>query len=98
MVLGLIWIDMTREDIQNELADYCRELRLDEVYGVLTDKRINEKGRSVRTVTFCKARTLDGLIEIYGPTFIRITSNYTYPTIAKSLGEAKGFLKEFFTN
>jgi hypothetical protein len=85
-----------RETIQNELADLCRELDLDQVYGVLTGTYTAPSGRTCRTVTFCAARTIDGVIEIYGPKWIAIRSNRTGSEVMKSLDEAKKYMRENF--
>jgi len=85
-----------REDIQNELANYLRELGLDEVYGVLTGKHATKDGRSIRSVTFCRARTLDGVVEIYGPKFMTVSSNRTNTHVCRSVDEAKAYLKDTF--
>lgn len=85
-----------RREIQDTLADWCRDNNLDQVYGVITGKRVNDSGRSIREVTFCAARTLDGSIEIYGPKFILIRSSRTQDHVARSLEEALEYMKENF--
>ena len=54
-----------REDIQNDVAEFLESVGLDEVYGVLTGLDTLDNGRKVRTVTFCRARSLDGQVIIY---------------------------------
>ena len=85
-----------REEIQNDLANYCNELGLNEVYGVLTGKDQSSTGRTFRSVTFCKARVLDGVIEIYGPKFIMVSSNRTNREVCRSVDEVKAYIKDTF--
>ena len=64
-----------RENIQNDLVSFLEEVELNEVYGVLSGLDTLSNGRKVRTITFCRARTLDGCITIYGPNFIKVDTN-----------------------
>ena len=64
-----------REDIQNDFVTFFETVGLNEVYGVLAGLDTLPNGRKVRTVTFCRARTLDGAITIYGPNFIKVDTN-----------------------
>lgn len=64
-----------REDLQNRIADFCTNNGLNDVYGVITSLDTLTNGRKVRTVTFCHAATLDGVIEIYSPKFIALKSS-----------------------
>jgi len=64
-----------RENIQNDFVSFLDANGLNEVYGVLTGLDTLSNGRKVRTVTFCRARTLDGCITIYGPNFIKVDTN-----------------------
>ena len=54
-----------REQAQIELRELLIGLRLDEVFGV-----IEGQGPRYRSLTFCKARILDGVVHIYSPKFI----------------------------
>ncbi len=56
-----------RKDLATRLFEFCNEVGLNEVYGCLE----NLEGK-LRTVTFCKARILDGTISIYGLNFIQV--------------------------
>ena len=85
-----------RSEIQDRLAELCIELELNEVYGVLRGSQPGSHGRPVRTVNFCRARTLDGFIQIYGPKFILVSSNRTPNTVCRSLAEAETYIKDTF--
>lgn len=67
----------TRKAIAEDLAAYLKNLGLDDVYGININliTPATPKGKSYFNVTFCQAGTLDGVIKIYGSTFILI--NYT---------------------
>lgn len=58
-----------REEIINQIADFISENGLAEVYagdvGISDDKKY-------RWVNFCKARTLDGEVRVYGPKWILV--------------------------
>jgi hypothetical protein len=91
-----------REQIAHNLADTCVFGGLNESYGVTCEKATNAKGKTYWSVTFAKARTLDGAIQVYSPTFILITwqtANRDLPSkgrvVAKSEGEAKELLQKF---
>lgn len=64
-----------RENIQNDMAEFLESAGLDEVYGVLTGLDTLDNGRKVRTVTFCRARTLDGQVIIYSANFVQVKTN-----------------------
>jgi hypothetical protein len=81
-----------REEIQNDMADFLESAGLDEVYGVLTGLDTLANGRKVRTVTFCRARTLDGCVTIYGPTFIKVATTRDNETFA-SAEDAKAWIQ-----
>ena len=55
------------------IADKLREYGLDEVYGVDVAKR----GRYY-AITFCTARTLDGVVNYYGPKFVQVKFQCSY--------------------
>jgi hypothetical protein len=60
-----------REQLQDEIVEYLngREV-FTAPYGILTGKHTNAKGRSIRQVTFGKARTLDATVDIYGESYL----------------------------
>ncbi len=81
-----------REEIQNDMADFLESASLDEVYGVLTGLDELPNGRKVRTVTFCRARTLDGCVTIYSPNFIQVKTNRD-SEVFTSAEDAKAFIQ-----
>lgn len=56
-----------REEILEELVEALREADLDQVYGIDTGLSQDKK---YRYATFCRARTLDGEVRVYGPKWI----------------------------
>jgi len=56
-----------RQELSIRLSEFCSQVGLDEVYGCIE----NLDGK-VRTLTFCKAKILDGQINIYGVNFIQV--------------------------
>jgi len=91
-----------REQIADNLADTCVFGGLNDSYGVLKSKQ-EKNGKKFWSVTFCKARILDGTIDVYSPTFIRIaweTAIRDLPhrgsEVFKSEGDAKSFLQRSF--
>jgi len=61
-----------REELAHELADTCTFGGLDESYGVMVSKQEDPKGKEYWSVTFAKARYLDGVIKVYSPTFVLV--------------------------
>lgn len=59
-----------RSELADQIAQKLRDLNLDQSYGV----NIGEptKGQPYYSVSFCRARTLDGYVRFYGPKFINI--------------------------
>lgn len=60
-----------REEVAEALADTCVFGGLNESYGVIKSKE-TAKGKTYWSVTFAKARTLDGYIRVYSPSFIYV--------------------------
>ena len=89
-----------RGDLQNRLEAFLNDNGLNEVYGVLgggeTTKLAN--GKMVRTLSFCKARTLDGEVMIWGPKYIVVTTNRTGTDIFESVDDVEAFLKLRFVD
>lgn len=56
-----------RKDLATRLFEFCNEVGLNEVYGC-----IQHLEGKLRTITFCKAKILDGTISIYGLNFIQV--------------------------
>ena len=82
-----------REKLQDHLEQYLKGLGLDQVYGVLTGMETTPKGQKVRTLTFCRARTLDGTVKIFSPTFFTVnTSRVRQTQVFRSLEELEEYL------
>lgn len=84
-----------REAAQNELREHLVDLQLDEVYGV-----IDAATPKHRSLTFCKAEILDGVVYIYGPKFILVkyqTAIRTLPHRGQEKFESVEAAKEWFT-
>jgi len=96
-----------REEVADGLADTCVFGGLNESYGVSKAKG-EANGKSFWTITFAKARTLDGVIKVYSPTFIQIKWQgalakaaglaYEGSEVLKSELAAKKFLTDHFIN
>ena len=56
-----------RTEVVDKIEEFLLENGLDEVYGVL-----REDEAKYASLTFCKARDLDGSIKVYGPRFILV--------------------------
>ena len=56
-----------REEILEDLVEALQEADLDQVYGIDTGLSQDKK---YRWATFCRARTLDGEVRVYGPKWI----------------------------
>ena len=85
-----------REKILNKLVEVLQKKGLDEVYGIQTGLADNKK---YRYATFCRARTLDGEVKVYGSKFIQIKwqrSGRWGNEVCRSLNEAKEFLEKTF--
>lgn len=56
-----------RRDMTERMETFLNDVGLNEVYGVMA----NYEGK-IKTLSFCKARSLDGQISIYGLNFIQV--------------------------
>lgn len=63
-----------RAALQDRIAEFLQEHKLDQVYGVIRGRQGRGRG-SYRSLTFCLARAVDGEIRIFGPRFILVRSN-----------------------
>lgn len=61
-----------RESVARALADTCMFGGLNESYGVSVSRAEDTKGKSYWSISFAKARTLDGAIWVYSPNFILV--------------------------
>lgn len=60
-----------RQQVAQNLSDTCVFGGLNDSYGVSMQKE-EDKGKSFWSVTFCKARVLDGVLRVYSPNFVLI--------------------------
>lgn len=96
-----------REDVADNLADTCVFGELNESYGVIKAKD-EANGKTFWSITFAKARTLDGVIKVYSPNFIQIkwegsrarVSGLAFrgSEVLKSEAAAKKFLIDHFVS
>jgi hypothetical protein len=89
-----------RSDLQDRLEGFLNDNGLNEVYGVLGGGEATKlaNGKMVRTLSFCKARTLDGEVMIWGPRYIVVTSNRTGTDIFDSVEAVEAFLMARFVD
>lgn len=92
-----------RQQVANNLADTCMFGGLDDSYGVSVQKGTAKSGRDYWGITFAKAAMLDGIIEVYSPSFIVVAWQTAYRDMAakgrevfKSEQGAKAFLIKNF--
>jgi hypothetical protein len=82
-----------------EIQDTLFCLGLDEVYGISLTRATDAKGKKYWSITFCKARTIDGVVKVYSDRFIVIKIQQRdrgMPSRFTSALEAKQWLvKEF---
>ena len=89
----------SRSEMQDNLVTFLSENPAwSAPYGILHSKRTDKNGRSYRSVTFGRARTLDAEAKIYGSSFIvlrwqgSINSRASSQQVFKSLQELFDFL------
>jgi hypothetical protein len=92
-----------REEIQNEIRDTLFCLELNEVYGIIESKQNDQKGKSYRALTFCRAGSVDGEVRVYSPRFIMIKYQTTIrrlphksQEVFRDVSAAKRYLQECF--
>ena len=91
-----------REEAAQDLLEVCIFGGLSDGPGALKTKGEDSKGKSYWSVTFCKARELDGEIKVYSERFILITWNTAYRDLPKSgrevfksVHDARFFMRNF---
>ena len=97
-----------RQQVANNLADTCVFGGLNESYGVSIEKAVDKGGKEHWSVLFAKARTLDGVLQVYSPNFILVTWRGALARVTdlplqgsqvcRSESEAKQFLTSHFIN
>jgi hypothetical protein len=85
------------------VEDILNELHLNEVYGIIQGEGESKSGRKFKSLTFCKARILDGSVAVYSPTFLLVTWQtairdmpHRGSQVCKSLDELRSFLNDSF--
>ncbi|MAE81508.1 MAG: hypothetical protein CMB80_02140 [Flammeovirgaceae bacterium] len=91
-----------RTEIADKLKTFLMENSLGEVYGIIEGYGPNKRYRSL---TFCRARSIDGEIRIYGAKFIVISWMTTYNKLPRmgnqkvdSVEKAIQFMTKAFVN
>lgn len=92
-----------RRQVAENLADTCICGGMDDSYGVSVTKQKNKGGKEYWGITFAKAAVLDGIIEVYSPSFIVVAWQTAIRDMAargrevfKSEMDAKLFLTKSF--
>jgi hypothetical protein len=92
-----------RQQVARNLSDTCVFGGLTDSYGVNVTKTKDGKGKEYWSVSFCKARVLDGEIRVYSPNFILVSWQTAYRDMAAKGNEvfrsellAKEFLMKHF--
>lgn len=86
-----------RHQVALELSDTLLCLGLDEVYGINMERGTDSKGKQYWGITFCKARTVDGVIRVYSDRFIQIKIQQRRSSeIFRSAYDAKRYLMREF--
>jgi len=91
-----------RQDVAQELVETIMFGGLDEVCGCNMSKETDNKGKSYYSVSFCKARNLDGVVKVYSPKFVLVKWQTQYRDMSpkgqevfKNVWDAKSFLQKF---
>ena len=72
-------------------------LELTDAYGISMERAVDKKGKSHWSITFCRARTIDGLVRVYSDRYIQITiQQRPGAQIFKSVTEAQRWLVSQF--
>lgn len=92
-----------RETTAECIAQFCIGAGLNEVYGSDVAKQSDQKGKSYYSITFCKARVLDGMVKVYSPTFILVKWQTAFrdmphkgQEVFKCINDAIDFMKTSF--
>lgn len=86
-----------REQVAQNIADTCVFGGLNDSYGVMKEKETSN-GKTYWSVTFCKARILDGVIRVYSPKFIMVkwmTAIRTLPHRGQEVFHSEEAVKTF---
>jgi hypothetical protein len=80
-------------EIQEMVYNWALEQSFNAPYGVLTGTHGSKRGRTVLSVTFGRARTLDATVEIYNSAFIVVRTSRFGSRAFKSVAEMMDHLK-----
>lgn len=91
-----------RAAVAENILQLCYS-RLNDSYGASMDKRTDKNGKSYYSISFCKARTVDGLVRVYSPSFILVKWQtafrdmpHTGSQVFRSFVDAEEFIRESF--
>ena len=87
-----------RQQVAQALGDTCICGELNDSYGVSCTKETDAKNRTYWSVTFCRARTVDGVIKVYSPNFIQVkwmTAYRDLPSRGQEVFRSEAAAKEF---
>jgi hypothetical protein len=97
-----------RQEVAQNIADTCVFGQLNESYGVSCERATDQKGKSHWSILFAKARTLDGVVRVYSPSFILISWQgaaasaaglpFQGRQVCKSEADAKAFIVKNFVS
>jgi hypothetical protein len=87
-----------REQIQNQFVQFIKDNELDQVYGAEAGYHTLKSGGKIRVVTFCRARTLDGTVEIYSPNYIRVRTMQHGAETFGCVADAMEYMKARFVD
>ncbi len=94
---------MSRQETLDAVFELLHELELDEVYGITEGTHKASSGKSAPSLTFCKARILDGLVAVWSPTFIQAKWQtairdlpHRHSQVFKSFAEFEVAMREYF--
>lgn len=94
---------MALTDYEYRLVTALKEMRLDDSYGVNAGVRTNPKGRKYLSVSFCKARVLDGTLNMYSRNFVQVKWQTAFrdmphngSEVLTSVEDALDFIKRSF--
>ena len=73
---------MSREVVATAIADQLITMGLNQVYGVNVSKSTYRSGHW--SITFCTARTLDGVVNYYGPKFVQVKFQTAYRALPRN--------------
>lgn len=86
-----------RHEAALRISDTLLCLGLDDSYGITMERAVDKKGKSHWSITFCKARTVDGLVRVYSDRYFQITmQNQDRAEVFRSLYDAQSWLVQRF--